>query len=211
MNDTQGSLLYLSRDDLGALGVTMLEVVDALEAGCAAKGRGEVVMPPKLSLHGEGDDYAQVMAATLAGGRGLGAKWVTLFPQNAARGLPVTNGLVVLSDPETGLPAAVMDAATITAWRTGASAGLAARYLARADVTRAGVVGCGVQARAAVRALAAVLPGLREVACHDADPEQGGGLRRTTSAASFRASGSRSRDRRAWSWKAPAWWSRRSR
>ncbi len=72
MNDTQGSLLYLSRDDLGALGVTMLEVVDAVEAGCAAKGRGEVVMPPKLSLHGEGDAYAQVMAATLAGGRRAG-------------------------------------------------------------------------------------------------------------------------------------------
>ena len=165
-----GTLLYLSRDDLESLGVTMLEVVDAVDAGCAAKGRGEVVMPPKLSLHGEGDAYSQVMAATLPGDGGLGAKWVTLFPQNAARGLPITNGLVVLSDPETGLPSAVMDAATITAWRTGASVGVAARYLARPDAARAGVLGCGVQARAAVRALAAVLPGLREVSCHDAVP-----------------------------------------
>jgi ornithine cyclodeaminase/alanine dehydrogenase len=163
-----GSLLYLSRDDLASLGVTPLEVVDAVDAGCAAKGRGEVVMPPKLSLHGEGDAYSQVMAAVLPGRGGLGAKWVTLFPQNAARGLPVTNGLVVLSDPETGLPAAVMDAATITAWRTGAGAGVAARYLARPDTAVVGVLGCGVQARAAVRALAAVLPGLREVRCHDA-------------------------------------------
>ncbi|HQF52259.1 MAG TPA: ornithine cyclodeaminase family protein [Thermoleophilia bacterium] len=164
-----GSLLYLSREDLGSLGVSMGEVVDAVDAGCAAKGRGEVVMPPKLSLHGEGDAYSQVMAATLAGG-GLGAKWVTLFPQNAARGLPITNGLVVLGDGETGLPSAVLDAATITAWRTGASVGVAARYLARRDVTTAGVLGCGVQARASVRALAAVLPGLREVRCHDAVP-----------------------------------------
>ena len=163
-----GSLLYLSRDDLESLGVTMLEVVDAVERGCAAKGRGEVVMPPKLSLHGEGDAYSQVMAATLPGDGGLGAKWVTLFPQNAARGLPITNGLVVLSDPGTGLPAAVMDAGAITAWRTGASVGVAARYLARADVACVGVLGCGVQARAAVRALAAVLPQLRTVRCHDA-------------------------------------------
>lgn len=162
------SLLYLSRVDFESLGLTMLDVVDAVDAGCAAKGRGEVVMPPKLSLHGEGDAYAQVMAATLPGGAGLGAKWVTLFPQNAARGLPVTNGLVVLSDPATGLPAAVMDAAIVTAWRTGASVGVAARYLARRDATTVGVLGCGVQARASVRALAAVLPGLHEVRCHDA-------------------------------------------
>ena len=125
-------------------------------------------MPPKLSLHGEGDAYSQVMAATLPGGGGLGAKWVTLFPQNAARGLPITNGLVVLGDPGTGLPSAVMDAATITAWRTGASVGVAARYLARPDVTTVGVLGCGVQARASVRALAAVLPRVREVRCRDA-------------------------------------------
>jgi ornithine cyclodeaminase/alanine dehydrogenase-like protein (mu-crystallin family) len=165
-----GALLYLSRDDLESLGVTMREVVDTVDSGCAAKGRGEVVMPPKLSLHGEGDAYSQVMAATLQGDGGLGAKWVTLYPQNAARGLPITNGLVVLSDAATGLPSAVMDAATITAWRTGASVGVAARYLARPDTACAGVFGCGVQARAAVRALAAVLPGLREIACCDSVP-----------------------------------------
>ena len=62
-----GTLLYLSRDDLESLGVSMLEVVEAVDRACAAKGRGEVVMPPKLSLHGEGDAYSQVMAATLPG------------------------------------------------------------------------------------------------------------------------------------------------
>jgi ornithine cyclodeaminase/alanine dehydrogenase len=170
--DAADTLLYLSRADLEALGLTVLEIVDAVDAGCAAKGRGEVVMPPKLSLHGEGDAYSQVMAAAVTGRRGaaggLGAKWVTLFPQNVRLGLPITNGLVVLSDPATGLPSAVMDAATITAWRTGAGVGVAARHLARPDVTTVGVLGCGVQARASVRALAAVLPGLSEVRCHDA-------------------------------------------
>ena len=97
-----------------------------------------------------------------------------MFPQNAARGLPITNGLVVLSDPSTGLPSAVMDAATITAWRTGASAGVAARYLARRDAAVLGVLGCGVQARASVRALAVVLPRLARVRCHDAAPAAAG-------------------------------------
>ena len=60
-----------------------------------------------------------------------------------------------------------MDASLITAWRTGASVGVAARYLARADAECVGVVGCGVQARAAVDALAVVLPELRAVRCFD--------------------------------------------
>jgi alanine dehydrogenase len=161
-------ILYLARADLESLGVTPAEVVDAVDRACRAKGEGRAVMPPKLTLHGEGEEFSQVMAASLPREGALGAKWVTLFPGNRALALPLTNGLVVLSDPSNGLPEAVMDAATVTAWRTGASVGVAARYLARPDTERVGVLGCGVQARAAVRALAAVLPALRAVACHDA-------------------------------------------
>jgi ornithine cyclodeaminase/alanine dehydrogenase len=176
-------LLYLSRADLASLGVTMTEVVDAVDAACRAKGEGKAVMPPKLTLHGEGGAFSQVMAASLPGEGALGAKWVTLFPGNRALGLPVTNGLVVLGDPRTGLPVAVMDAATVTAWRTGASVGVAARYLARPRADRVGVLGCGVQARAAVSALAAVLPGLRHVACHDAVPQAADAFARELGAA----------------------------
>jgi len=160
-------LLYLSRADLESLGVTPAEVVNAVDRACRAKGEGRAVMPPKLTLRGEREAFSQVMAASLPGEGALGAKWVTLYPGNRALGLPLTNGLVVLSDPATGVAEAVMDAATITAWRTGAGVGVAARYLARAGVDRVGVLGCGVQARAAVRALAAVLPELRSVTCHD--------------------------------------------
>lgn len=126
--------------------------------------------PPKQSLHGEGGAFAQVMAASLPGVRGLGVKWVTVSPGNSARGLPLVSGLIVLSDAETGLPSAVMDAGVVTAWRTGASVGVAARFLARPAARCAGVLGCGVQALAAVRALAVVLPSLRIVRCFDRDP-----------------------------------------
>ena len=117
----------------------------------------------------------------------------------------------MLSDPGTGLPAAVMDAGAITAWRTGASVGVAARYLARPDVACVGVLGCGVQARAAVRALAAVLPELRTVRCHDAvEAAVGafvGGARRRAAGRRVRAvRGAGRRDRAA-----PASSSRRSR
>jgi alanine dehydrogenase len=165
---TRATLVYLSRSDLESLGVGMGEIVDAVDAGCAARGRGEVAMPPKLSLPGAGGSFSQAMAAAVPSVGGLGVKWVTIIPDNVGRGLPVVNGLVVVSDPETGLPEAVMDAAPITAWRTGAGVGVAARYLSRREVECVGVLGCGVQARSSVRALAAVLPQLRVVRCHDA-------------------------------------------
>jgi ornithine cyclodeaminase/alanine dehydrogenase len=75
--------------------------------------------------------------------------------------------VLVLSDAEDGRPLAVMDAALLTALRTGASVGVAARWLARDDVEVVGVVGCGVQARASLAALVEVLPALREVRCYD--------------------------------------------
>ncbi len=164
------ALLYLSRADLLSLGIGMAEVMQAVEAGCRARGLGETVMPPKLTLRGEDDGFSQVMPASLPGLRGLGMKWVTLAPANVGRGLPLIHGLVFLSDAETGVPCAVMDGGVVTAWRTGASVGVAARHLASPATACAGLLGCGVQGRAAVRALAAALPALRTLRCFDVHP-----------------------------------------
>ncbi len=185
---TDPGVLYLSRADVEGLALGMAEAVDAIDAAFRAKGRGAAVMPPKASLHGEAGAFCQVMAAALPDG--LGAKWVCLFPANLQRGLPTLHGLLVLSDPATGVPRAVMDAATVTALRTGASAALAARYLGRRDTDCIGVLGCGVQGRSSVRALAAVLPALRTIRCHDLRPEAvaalAGGLRRELRGVEFR-------------------------
>jgi ornithine cyclodeaminase/alanine dehydrogenase len=159
-------LLYLTRDDLEALGIEPREVVDVVDHGLRRKGQGLAVMPPKLSLHLERESFAQVMAAAL-GDEGLGMKWVSVVPSNAGKGLPVISGLVLVCDPVTGLPEAVLEAGTVTAWRTGASVAVAARYLARDDVDTVGVLGCGVQGTAAAVALAGELPRLRVVRCHD--------------------------------------------
>ena len=186
--------LYLSREDVRALRVPSGEVVDILLAAFRAKGSGAAVMPPKLTVHSRGDDFSQAMAAWIsdaaagdssggpspqspsgapkeAGIAGLGAKWVCLFPGNAALGLPTLHGLLVLSDPETGVPLAVMDAAEVTAIRTGASAGLAARLLARPGASVVGLLGCGVQGRSSLLSLAAELPALRQVRLFDSRPQ----------------------------------------
>lgn len=168
---SEPEILYLTRADVASLGIGMDEVVAAVDEAFREKGAGRVVAPPKLSLHGDAGAFSQVMAAALPGLGGLGVKWVTIVPANAASGLPTVNGLIVVNDPADGLPEAVVDASLITAWRTGASAGVAARYLARADAGCVGVVGCGVQARGAVDALAVVLPRLRAVRCFDVVPD----------------------------------------
>ena len=78
-------------------------------------------------------------------------KWVTSFPGNPLQGLPTVTGVVLLSDAENGQLRAVLDAAAVTALRTGAAAVLAAETLGRADATTAAVIGAGVNGRAAAR------------------------------------------------------------
>jgi ornithine cyclodeaminase/alanine dehydrogenase-like protein (mu-crystallin family) len=78
-------------------------------------------------------------------------KWVTSFPANPSRGLPTVTGLVLLSDAATGSLLAILDAAAVTALRTGAAAVLAAETLGRPDAETAAVIGVGVNGRAAAR------------------------------------------------------------
>jgi ornithine cyclodeaminase/alanine dehydrogenase-like protein (mu-crystallin family) len=76
-------------------------------------------------------------------------KWVTSFPGNPAQGLPTVMGVVLLSDASNGRLVAVLDAAAVTALRTGAAAVLAAETLGRPGT--AAVVGAGVNGQAAAR------------------------------------------------------------
>jgi alanine dehydrogenase len=164
-------LLYLSGADVAAVDLPPAEVIAAVDEGLRLKGEGRAAVPPKPSLHGEQGAFSQVMAAHVRGAGALGVKWISLVPANRARGLPLAHAVLVLVDEATGRPAAIMEAGLITAWRTGASVAVAAKYLARRESGVLGVLGCGVQARAAVRALGVVLPQLREVRCHDVLPQ----------------------------------------
>ena len=163
-----GSLLYLSRADVEALGLPMTDVLDAVGESFRLKGLGGVQLPPKIGVDVGRGAFAHAMPAFVPAAKALGVKWVAVFPDNVARGLPTTSGLIVLDDPATGLPRAVIEAGLVTSLRTGASAGVAARYLARPEAETVAIVGCGVQGRSSLRALAAALPRLRRVRCRDA-------------------------------------------
>ena len=164
-----GELLYLGRDDVAALDLAVLDVLEVVTESFRRKGAGEAQLPPKLGVSAGGGAFAHAMPASVPAVGALGVKWVAAFPGNPARGLPTIHALVVLSDTATGRPLAVIEGGLITALRTGASAGVAARYLARPESAQLGLLGCGVQARTSLRALAAVLPGLVTVRCFDVD------------------------------------------
>src|SRR6185436_314408 len=110
-------------------------------------------MPPKVYVPAYPDGDFRAMPALGAGHALL--KWVTSFPGNPARGLPTVRGVVLLSDANDGSLLAVLDAATVTALRTGAAAVLAAETLGRDDAATAAVVGAGVNGEAAARTFVA--------------------------------------------------------
>jgi alanine dehydrogenase len=121
--------------------------VEAVREGFLAYHRREWTMPPKVYVPAYPAGDFRAMPALGAGHASL--KWVTSFPGNPARGLPTVAGVVLVSDATDGRLVAVLDAAAVTALRTGAAAILAAETLGRPGT--AAVVGAGVNGKAAAR------------------------------------------------------------
>jgi ornithine cyclodeaminase/alanine dehydrogenase-like protein (mu-crystallin family) len=144
--------------------VSPQRAVDAVREAFVAYARGDWSMPPKVYVPAYPAGDFRAMPALGAGHALL--KWVTSFPGNPAAGLPTVTGLVVLSDASNGMPKAILDAAAVTALRTGAAAVLAAETLGRAGTSTAAVVGTGVNGRAVARTFRAVG---REVVLWDVD------------------------------------------
>lgn len=134
--------------------------------------RGEWLMPPKVYVEAPPEGDFRAMPAL--GGGYAALKWVTSFPRNPARGLPVVTGALLLSSAETGRLLAVIDCASVTALRTGAAAAVSARALAREDAKTVGVIGCGVNGSWAARCLAAC--GYGPGVCADLQPAAADGL-----------------------------------
>jgi len=164
-------ILYLSLKDIQGLSVPMGQIVGWVEEALRLKGLGKTEMPPKPGIHTRPDAFIHAMPAYLPNLKAAGMKWVSGYPDNFKKGLPYISGLLILNDPETGIPIAVMDCTWITAMRTGAVTAVAAKYLARPDASVIGIIGCGVQGRSNLEALAAVLKKITTVKAYDARPE----------------------------------------
>jgi ornithine cyclodeaminase/alanine dehydrogenase-like protein (mu-crystallin family) len=141
--------------------------VGAVRDAFVAHARGEWTMPPKVYVPAYPAGDFRAMPAS-GGGYAL-LKWITSFPGNPARGLPTVGGVVLISHASNGELRAVLDAASVTALRTGAAAVLAAETLGRGDAGAAAVIGAGVNGRAVARTF--VARG-RDVLLWDLDPQR---------------------------------------
>ena len=165
-----GSLLYLSRADVEEAGPAMEDIIASVEKVFQEKAEGRVEMPPKPGIHTRPNAFIHAMPASIPNLEAAGMKWVSGYPGNQKKGLPYISGLLILNDPETGLPLSVMDCTWITAKRTGAATAVAAKYLARKDSKSVGIVACGVQGRSNIEALAC-LYNFQTVKAYDLHPE----------------------------------------
>lgn len=171
-------VLWLSQEEVSSLGLSMKEIIDAVEEGFRLKGEGKVELPAKIGVHPRPDCYIHAMPCWVGGDIDvMGIKWAAGFPTNQAKGLPYINGIWCMNDCETGLLKAVMDANWITAWRTGAASGVCAKHMADPDSRVVSIIGLGVQGTTNLLAMKEVLPKINEARIYDIFPEQLGKYR----------------------------------
>ena len=158
-------LRYLTAADVEAAIPPVDVRIGLAERAMRALGT-EAELPPKIGVHPRPEaSFAHAMPAHLRDARGthdlLGVKWIAGFPTNSGLGLRGLYGMLLLNDPATGVPTAVVDAGPLTAHRTASVSGLAIREYAprRTGPLRVGLVGAGVQAHSHLPVIAHLLPG----------------------------------------------------
>ncbi len=144
--------LWLSEADVRAL-LSLPELIGAMESALAAFSAGQVDQPVRTAVEVRDRTFFASMPAYDDAHGILGAKLVTVFPDNAARGLHTHLAAISLFDSETGELAAVMDGRYITELRTAAASAVSVRHLARTDASTLAILGSGVQARSHLAAL----------------------------------------------------------
>jgi len=160
-------VLYLSTKDIEEVSLSMAEIIDVVEKAFREKGEGRVEMPPKPGIHPKADAFIHAMPAFIPKMKAAGMKWVSGFPNNHRYNLPYIMGVLILNDLGTGVPICIMNAAWVTAKRTGAATAVAAKYLAKKDSRVFGILGCGVQGRHNLEAVFTAFKGLEEVRAYD--------------------------------------------
>lgn len=164
---------FISEADVISMGISMKEVLEAVEAGWKKRGEGLVELPPKIGVHPRHDAYMHAMPCWVGGDVDMaGIKWVCGYPTNLERKLPYNNGVFILNSVETGVVEAIMDCNWMTTWRTGAAAGLGAKYFADPKSEVVSVVGLGRIGQISLRAFKEVLPNMKTVKIFDPIPAQ---------------------------------------
>jgi ornithine cyclodeaminase len=158
--------------------VPMRDAVELMKAAFAEASAGTTISPLRTAIAmPDGSGVSLYMPAymppTASTPAASGAKIVSVFQGNTARGLAVINALVVMLDPATGVPLGLIEGATLTALRTGAVSGAASDLLARPDARSLTIIGAGVQGVTQAAAVASVR-NIETIHVFDVHPETAG-------------------------------------
>lgn len=172
-----GDLLLLRGDEVVELfRGRETEIVGAVRAAYLTHESGDVSVPncPFLRFPHNQTDRIIPKPAFLGGEFQIaGLKWIASFPLNLGRGLERASATLIVNSTETGLPRAVMESSVISAYRTAASAALAADVLrGRPPAHTVGILGCGLINFETLRFLLKVRPEIRTVLLHDLSRER---------------------------------------
>ncbi len=147
----------------------MTKAIELVSKAMLAVSEGKANLPLRTAMDIDGINRLGIMPGVLEDIYGV--KLISLFPGNPAKGLSSHIGAMVLFDPETGAPSAMVDADALTAIRTAAASAVATRALARADAKTLAIIGTGEQALSHIEAIRAVRD-IREVRIAGRRPER---------------------------------------
>jgi ornithine cyclodeaminase/alanine dehydrogenase-like protein (mu-crystallin family) len=149
-------MIILSEKEIQSL-YTMEDAILDVEAILSEERNGNIQIPERTVLNFSEHD-ASVLYMPSAATKMAAVKVVSIFPHNPERQRPTTQGVIVVTDTETGEHLAMMNATYLTRLRTGAVSAIATKYLARREASRLAVIGTGAMAREQVAAMLAVRP-----------------------------------------------------
>lgn len=149
-------MLVLNEREVKSL-LPVQAALSTLERAFKAQAEGRIRMPLRTMASNDDGILGAMPAAIIAEPSSLGAKLVTFFPGNAARGVHTHQAVILLFAPDSGMPVALMDGRYITEIRTAATSALATKALTRPNAGVLAILGTGVQGRAHVEALASVM------------------------------------------------------
>lgn len=158
-------LRLLNEKNVRAVSPPLPEIVALVEQAYRLDAEGKAEVPTKIGVHpARANTFLHAMPAWVGGSpASLGMKWVSYFPGNFDRGLPDSTGIIILNDPEIGLPCCIMEGMHVTFIRTAACAAVAAKYLAPRAPKTLGLIGCGGLGLWSLRTLTATFPTIEQV------------------------------------------------
>jgi alanine dehydrogenase len=167
------NILVLNRQDVQQT-VTMSQAISAVREAFIELSQKKAVIPMRTQIRVQKTNGISLfMPAYLPGSQSLGAKIVSVFPDNLRKSLPTLHGLVIVLDTETGRPQALMDGTSLTALRTGAASGVATDLLSSRDSSSVAIFGAGTQGRTQLEAVCTVRS-IRRAWIYDPNPRAAG-------------------------------------